>query len=211
MRSSVKRLDGMDISLEGGDISKGVNQDWFQSYWQRLAGCGPCTGANMMRYFGKRAGLDVPLAGKGQMLRLMEKAWGYLTPGVRGLNSVARFQEGMDRWLMDQCSVLRTRGLEVPGAREKRPALAEVAAFIRAGLGADSPVAFLNLHPGELSNLENWHWVTLIALYEEPEGGLYAEAIDNGRLLLLDIGLWLNTTRQGGGFVYCASGDAGAA
>ena len=94
MQASVRRMDGMDIRLGGWGVSQGVNQDWFSGYWQRLAGCGPCTGANMMRYLGSRAGIAAPYETKEQMLSLMGAAWGYLTPGARGLNSPERFREG---------------------------------------------------------------------------------------------------------------------
>jgi hypothetical protein len=64
-------------------------------------------------------------------------------------------------------------------------------------------VAFLNLHNACLPELDNWHWVTLTALSEGPEG-LTATAADNGNLITLDLSRWLKEAKRGGGFVTCA-------
>lgn len=194
-------MDGLDINTPEG-LYHGVDQDWYGRHWQRLAGCGPCTASNMLRYFGPRAGLTEQLQSKEQMRALMQQVWAHVTPGIRGLNSTARFQEGMHSLLRERGSPLRCRLLDIPPSPAPRPGEAAVAQFIREGLAADSPVAFLNLNRGRLHNLENWHWVTLIALREGPEG-LIATAADNGSLLQLDLSLWLRTSTLGGGFVSC--------
>lgn len=201
MTTELKRMDGLTIFTPEGPMH-GVDQDWYRLPWQRLAGCGPCTASNMLRYFGPRAGMHEALDSKEQMQALMQRVWGYVTPGLRGLNTTERFQEGMEQLLKEQGSQLRCRRLNIPPQPAARPDAAAVARFIREGLQADSPIAFLNLHRGQLYNLENWHWVTLTALHEGPHG-LTATAADNGDQLTLDLSKWLQTSTLGGGFVAC--------
>lgn len=203
MRTSLLRMDGMDIRLSSGGLMHGVDQDWYSGYWQRKAGCGPSTASNMLRYFGPRAAMRQATHSRQDMVDLMHGVWGYVTPGMRGLNSTQMFSQGMDTLLKEQGSALRCHSLDIPASQQGRPDKAQVTRFIREGLAADSPVAFLNLHRGQLMNLENWHWVTLISLEEGPGGQLFAQAIDNGRALRLDMGLWLDSSKLGGGFVYC--------
>lgn len=202
MRYSVQRMDGCDLEGPRAFRWHGVNQDWFESYWQRKAGCGPCTASNMLRYLSGRAALPWPVETREDMVRLMHLAWEDVTPGVFGLNSPHSFQEGMDRLLYKAGSPLRCRTLEVPASRRERPDAQAVAAFIAQGLSQDMPVAFLNLHNGSLRHLESWHWVTLLAL-DTRQGAMQATAVDNGRQLRLDLKEWLNTTNRGGGFVAC--------
>lgn len=202
MKSGIQNPAGLDI-IEGGRAFHGADQDWFSSAWRRQAGCGPTTAANMLRYMKERAALRLPCRTKQEMQALMDWVWGYVTPGLMGLNTPQAFREGMDRLLSELGSPLRCRVLEVAAEREGRPSGEETAAFLSEAFRADSPVAFLNLDRGALGNLESWHWVSLIGLEREGEG-LMAEAADNGRLLRLDLGLWLETTKRRGGFVYLA-------
>ena len=202
MTASVLRMDGCDITLPGGGVSHGVNQDWYPTYWRRTAGCGPCTASNMLRYWRERLALTLPTDSREQMVRLMEKTWGYVTPGVFGLNSPLRFQEGMDQLLQDLGSDMRCRVLLIPKAADERPALSDVAAFLQGGLEQDSPVAFLNLHNGTLSHLDRWHWITLLSV-EHTEGHLVAHGVDNGKRLTVDLSEWLKSSTLGGGFVSC--------
>ena len=49
----------------GGRTLYGCDQDWFASFWQRKAGCGPCTLANIMRYLGRAGKLSRPAVLEG--------------------------------------------------------------------------------------------------------------------------------------------------
>ena len=200
MRASIQNINGLDIYTQQA-VYHGADQDWFSTAWRRKAGCGPTTGANILRYLGERVPIELPGRSREDMQALMERVWGYITPGVFGLNSTQLFREGMDRLLSELGSPLRCRVLDVPAERESRPSPEAAANFLREAFEADSPVAFLNLDRGELSNLESWHWVSLVAV-EHEGGALTATAADNGHFLRLDLGLWLKTTRRNGGFVY---------
>ena len=126
----------------------------------------------------------------------------YLPPGswVTVLDCLCAHFPAIDReqWL-DR--IARGRVLDVPADERERPSIQRTADFFRQAFLADSPIAFLNLDRGALPGLESWHWVSLIAMDHEGDK-LTATAADNGQLLGLDIGLWLETTKRSGGFVY---------
>jgi hypothetical protein len=70
--------------------------------------------------------------------------------------------------------------------------------FIQESLLLDQPVAFLNLHHGEVLNLDSWHWVTIVAL--DAESGRI-RVYDGGKKWDIDLHLWYRTTPRAGGFV----------
>ena len=200
MQASIKDIHGLTISA-GEGLFHGADQDWFSSVWRRKAGCGPTTASNILRYMKERAFLTRAGGTKQEMQGLMEWVWEYVTPGVFGLDSTELFREGMDKLLGELNSPLRCRVLDVPADERERPSIQRTADFFRQAFLADSPIAFLNLDRGALPGLESWHWVSLIAMDLEGDK-LTATAADNGQLLGLDIGLWLETTKRSGGFVY---------
>lgn len=203
MTTSIATPEILQFPFPNGSPHYGCDQDWYRGFWQRKAGCGPCTGSNLLYYFARCGRLKLPMEVKDQegFIRLMEHSWGYLTPGVMGLNSPFLMQEGMDRMLSQLGSRGSSRVMEIPADEGKRPALAAVEAFIREGLNANSPVAFLNLSNGEVRNLENWHWVTVVGLSGSGNDAVM-DIYDNGHRLQVSLPLWLSTTRRGGGFVY---------
>lgn len=200
MQASIKDIQGLTISA-GERLYHGADQDWFSTVWRRKAGCGPTTASNILRYMKERAFLPKAGGTRQEMQGLMEWVWEYVTPGVFGLNSTELFREGMDKLLSELKSPLRCRVLDVPADERERPSVQRTAEFFRQAFEADSPIAFLNLDHGALHGLESWHWVSLIAMDHEGNT-LTATAADNGQLLGLDIGLWLETTKRSGGFVY---------
>lgn len=207
LRTSVARMDGFDIPEKGSSVQRGVDQEWYAGYRQRLSGCGPSTATNILRYYSDRLTLPMPAQTKEEARALMELVWDYVTPTLMGLNTTQRYVEGIDKLQAEKGWGLSCRRLDISARLDERPDAAQVASFIREGLAADCPIAFLNLSRGSLENLDQWHWVTLVALEEDGEQ-LWAEAVDNGRMLRLDLSLWLETTTRGGGFVYCATGEA---
>jgi hypothetical protein len=81
----------------------------------------------------------------------------------------------------------------------------------------DAPVAFLNLHAGDVEELDTWHWVTIIGVDEElgDLGGhgagtasFKARFYDHGQCREADVGRWLATTKTGGGFVFISNPQA---
>jgi len=201
------RPDHLHFSCPGSGVLFGCDQDWFRGFWQRKAGCGPCTGANLLLYLSRSGRLSLPMeiTDRGSFLSLMERSWEYLTPTVMGLNSPYLMQKGLDAFLKSLGSAMKSRVLNIPAEEDLRPSLEKAEAFIRKGLTENCPVAFLNLSNGDIAQLESWHWVTVIGL----EGtGKDADLViyDNGHQLRVNLSHWLRSTRRGGGFVYVGEG-----
>ncbi len=169
----------------------GYDQEWFTLPWKRMAGCGPTVAAMQAAYLrGER--LD-----RREALCAMEVAWRFVTPGMMGLNTTERYLVGMEKMLAHLRQTARFQALDIPGAHDARPGAAQMADFIREGLERDCPVAFLNLHAADLPNLEDWHWICVVAM----EGDAIATCYDNGNLLTLPLEEWRSRTHRGGGFV----------
>ena len=203
--SMLLRPDYLHFSCPGSGVLFGCDQDWFRGFWQRKAGCGPCTGANLILYLSRSGRLSLPMeiTDRASFLVLMERSWEYLTPGMMGLNSPFLMQRGLDAYLESLGSPLRSRVLEVPAQEALRPSPAQAEAFIRQGLEAGSPVAFLNLSNGDIPGLESWHWVTVIGVSGTGEDAAL-DIYDNGKQLSVSLPRWLRATKRGGGFVYVA-------
>jgi len=130
----------------------------------------------------------------------MQELWSLVTPGIMGVHLVGQFTKGVGVFLSKVPYAMTEHILKIPKAKKKRPSLATVVDFLVASFDADSPVAFLNLSKGSLTNLDEWHWVTLVAVEQEGER-VYATLYDAALTWKIDLGLWLETTTRGGGFV----------
>ncbi|MDI9520376.1 MAG: hypothetical protein QM308_04380 [Bacillota bacterium] len=203
MTSSVKIPELLQLSWPGAGPFFGCDQDWFPRFWQRKAGCGSCTGANILHYFSGRKKLSLPhdVVDQESFVRLMEYCWQYLTPSFRGLNSPFLMQKGLDEMMEHLGCPGKSLVLAVPDDPALRPSLKTAEQFIRAGVQSDSPVAFLNLHNGGQEQLENWHWVTVVGI-KGDENRAKLDIYDNGIRLAVDLGDWLVSAERGGGFVY---------
>jgi len=208
----IRQPEFLQFSAFGQGVLFGCDQDWFHGFWQRKAGCGPCTGSNILYYLSKSGRLSLPMEVKDRdsFIRLMEHSWEYLTPGVMGLNSPYMMQSGLDAMLAQLGTGYVSRVLDIPANERERPDAATAEAFIREGLAGDSPVAFLNLHNGNISHLESWHWVTVVGITGAGDSA-ELDIYDNGHRLKVSLPQWLQTTRRGGGFVYVVDSGSGAA
>lgn len=186
---------------DGESLRHGGDQDWYAELWQRQAGCGPTNCSNLMRYLAQtRPGCGAlcpyDAAQKPGFIQLMEDLWRYVTPGNMGVNTTAIFVEGAARYGRERGVPLATKALDVPAIHCSRRLYPQVAAFVSQALERALPVAFLNLSNGVLQNLDNWHWVTLVALKGDD-----ALAYDQGEAKWVDLAQWLATSMMGGGFV----------
>ena len=202
---SLSRPQAMDVLCPDGTRARGADQDWYSLPWRQRAGCGPTAAAVQMAYLAaRRPALAAlcPLEGReqGPFAAYMDQVWEYVTPGDHGLNRVEMYTGGVARFCGDRGVKLRPRALEVPAGGD-RPGFDRCAAFVRAGLEADCPVAFLNLDNGAVEDLDKWHWVLLSGL-EEGEGETLVTVVDGGRTFPIDLKLWYDTARDLGGFVW---------
>ena len=184
------------IGSEGSTLY-GCDQDWFRGFWQRKAGCGPCTLANIMLYLARAGKLNKPLAAKDAqgMLPIMEAMWEYVTPGIRGLNSTQRFVDGANQALSNAGCALQASALDInEGALPQERA--GIIHTIQTGL-SQAPVAFLSLLKHQLGDLEPWHWVTVAGLSPDGDDALL-HIYDNGLAFQLSLKTWLDAGGTGG-------------
>lgn len=208
-RTTLLHPEQLNIVGPEGRVCRGADQEWYRHKWQRMAGCGPTAAAVMTAYLSRTRGLTAlcPLEELAvpAFVDHMEAVWEHVTPGPHGLNRVPMFTDGLAAYAAGRGVALTPRALEVP-AQAPRPSLARCVEFIRAGLAADCPVAFLNLDNGEETRLDKWHWVLLTALETEGED-VRCAILDSGEEFTIDLGLWYRTARDRGGFV-CVPAEA---
>ena len=205
--AALDRLDLLDIPLENAAPAFGCDQDWYGEHWQRQAGCGPCTSATILYYLALSrpdlASLYTLPAGSKEPFRLfMDQIWHYVTPGRMGVNEAGMLVDGVTRYAGTRGIGLEAAVFGIPGLTGSRLPLDQFRDFIVAGLSRQTPVAFLNLSNGKLDNLDSWHWVTVTALFCDPQGQLFAELSDSGEKKRVNLTLWYTTTRLGGAAVY---------
>lgn len=189
---------------DGNRIYNGPDQSWYRKGFQRLAGCGPTSCSNIIWYLSqtREEYKDLcPYDGttyKG-FLKLMEEVWKYVTPGLMGLNKIEKFEQGVIEFGESKGFQLSCDLLKIPEKIQMdEEKIRETFDFIECALKKDLPVAFLNLHNGDLHNLESWHWVTI---YESDRKHGLVSILDQSRLEEIDLRHWLRNTNKGGGFV----------
>ena len=200
-RISLSHPELFDIAGPDGQVTRGADQDWYPDFWQRRAGCGPTAASVIFSYLAAVRPELRPLCPQRAEDRqaftgLMCRVWDYVTPASHGLNRPERMAQGMADYAAAAGISLTSLVFEVPAARTKRPDFAQAAAFVRAGLEEECPVAFLNLCRGKGKELDWWHWVTIIAME-----GDRVTILDSGREFDIDLALWYATTKKRGGFV----------
>ncbi len=204
---SISNLDLLKIlDDDTHETHYGCNQEWFPTKWQRLSGCGPSVATNIIYYlsqtqdiFGVKQGSN----NKNDFLELMEEVWKYVTPTLRGIHTTKMFYDSVLSYAVSKGVQVGYQHLDVPKQKSKRPELSGILKFLKEALLKDSPIAFLNLCNGHENNLDKWHWVTITSIeYNDAESSLFADVLDEGLIKKVDLALWYNTTKQGGGFVY---------
>lgn len=200
IKSAIKHPEYLYIHESEGLFSYGLDQEWFPMLWQRKAGCGPTTASTLMLYFLQQEKMQK--ISKEEALLLMQQLWKLVTPGIMGVHLISQFTRGVDSFLPRISSTLKAKTLLIPKVETRRPSLDQVVEFLVSSFEADSPVAFLNLSKGALTNLDEWHWVTLVAVEQEGEDKpVLATLFDASLQWKIDLGLWLASTTRGGGFV----------
>lgn len=192
----------LKIKAPNGGFYMGGSQNWFHDSWKRMSGCGPTTASGMLWYLARSrqnsALCEIGGADMSIFLKLMDIVFGYITPGMMGVNSTGIFVDGVVGYGNSRGVKLQTRVLDISPAVCKRPDSEALCDFILQSLSEDLPLAFLNLSNGSLVNLDNWHWVMIVAL--EPHS-MTATICDQGGTKEISLGEWLNTTALGGGLV----------
>jgi hypothetical protein len=185
----LKSLERLDIITPHGR-APGGSQFWYEDKWRRTAGCGPTAAANQIWYMS-----DTQDRSLAAYRALQDEMFGYVTPGLGGVNNSRIFTEGVAAYAKAHGLALNPLALDIP--RFGRPSAPETLGFISAGLLLDCPVAFLNLSNGNQQQLDGWHWVTIIRLDDDAT----ARISDQARIIEVNIEEWLGSTLLGGAFV----------
>lgn len=181
----------------------GSDQEWFSTERQRLTGCGPSAAANILFYIKRKENADCCGKDRTDLLSLMEETWKLVTPEKNGIPTTGLFMEKLEEYAKLHERSFRYSVLDVSSQQSERPSLDTVIKFIRHGLRADIPIAFLNLDHGAEEKIESWHWVTIAGMNcSEDEQTVHVSICDEGMTKQINLKLWLETTVQGGGFVY---------
>ncbi|MDR1137897.1 MAG: hypothetical protein LBK91_06200 [Synergistaceae bacterium] len=201
---SLSNIDAFKISDNDTDeVFYGCCQDWFGTGWQRLSGCGPSVACNIFIYHARGASAGGRARNKHSCAAMMEEVWKYVTPTKRGIHTAEMLRERVLAYGAAKGMTISSAICEVPKERSLRPSSAEVTSFLEDALSKDIPVAFLNLCNGQEKNLDEWHWVTVAAIETgDPKGRVPLCILDRGRMVKIDLALWLDTTSHGGGFVH---------
>jgi hypothetical protein len=188
------------------EIYHGCNQEWYTTFWQRMAGCGPTVATNLIFYLyhARRASEFRPNTfTKKYCVKMMEEMWKYVTPSIYGVNTTKMFYEAVLSYTKSKGFHVEYGLLDLPKNKSQRPGLSEILKFLEEALLKDAPVAFLNLCNGAEKNLDSWHWVTIISLeYTPNENQIFIHILDEGQIKKIDLPLWYSTTTKGGGFVF---------
>lgn len=191
-------------------------QEWYSFEWGRRAGCGPTCAANLTAYLAfTRPELRALYSGeridRGTFLRHMDEIYSFVKPGPMGLHRVELFSEGVAAFAASRGVLLTPHVFAVRGSHTpNRPPVSALMEFVRDGLAADCPLAFLNLSRGRVNNLQNWHWISITSADIELNH-LMARASDEGISREFNLRLWYLSTRMRGGLVYFTQekGDSG--
>ena len=202
---SISRPELLTIT-EGDRTWRGSDQMWYSDDWQQKAGCAPTCAALLVSYLAQTRPACAPLYPSGSwekrdVTALMEELWQHVTPGKHGVYTARHYAKGFRAFGESKGLALPTRELDIPRLHVARPTVDQCAAFLRSALVQDAPIAWFNRDHGEVEDLDEWHWVTIVALEERGDGALLCTYLDSGRELTADFRLWFQTTKQGGGLV----------
>ncbi len=172
----------------------GGNQDWYNSYIKRLAGCGPTTASTITMYELNK--LNYHEYTKKEFISLMKDLWKYITPGMMGVDTVNKYKDGYDKYLKtSNLNISKSKILILDTA-----SIDEIEKYLQEAIKTDHPVAFLNLNNGSEKQIDSWHWTTIVSL-ENINNNLYVEICDEGLLKKVNLSNWLNTSSRGS-FIY---------
>ncbi len=201
---SIKTISHINVVDSTGLEYFGCNQQWYETFWQRLSGCGPSVATTLLLYLQRSGQIDFAVSGYDQTdcKLVMDDIWSYITPTRQGVNTSDLFCEGILRFASDQGFKIECERFVFPRFDEERPELKDAVQFIADGLSHDCPVAFLNLHNGKAKNLEAWHWVSIVALdYDADFKTVNVTIFDGDKSDRIDFKTFYETTKKGGALV----------
>lgn len=174
----VKELNFPIVYDGNRKIGYGGNQDWFPGKWQRKAGCGSTSGANIAAYYAANCNDmvniytgDITHFDQNEYIKEMEEMYKYMTPGPFGYPYVSKFAEQFVLFCKE-------RGISLTShIYEKFKSTEGAYEFVKENIQKEIPIALLILfHRAPELKEDNWHWITITG-YEEDENGLETSSI----------------------------------
>lgn len=192
MRAKIKNINLFKVK-DNENIYYGFSQEWYKDIWQQKAGCGATVASSIINYYNQINNLkEIKIS---DALKIMEELWFYLLPTDHGLNSIKLFYDGIKNYYNKEVTIDY-----IDVKIQNKPSLDEVINFISKELSEDKPIAFLNLCNGKENNLDKWHWVVIVEIFEE-NGGYFLNIIDDKEIKKINLSLWYGTITNDGGFI----------
>ena len=193
MEAKINNIDLFKVK-DNENTYYGFSQEWYKDEWQRRAGCGSTVASSIINYYNQRNNFKE--VGISDALKIMEELWNYLLPTEQGLNSIKLFYDGIKSYYDDKEVTIDYINVDI----KNKVSLEEIIKFIYKELNEDRPLAFLNLCNGEENNLDKWHWVVVVEMFEE-NGEHFLNIIDDKEIIKINLSLWYRTIKNDGGFI----------
>ena len=193
MKVKIKNIDLMKVK-DNENTYYGFSQEWYKDISQQKAGCGATVASSIISYYNQIDNFKE--LGISDALKIMEELWLYLLPTEYGLNSIKLFYDGIKNYYNNREVIIDYINVDI----KDKPSLDEIINFIVKELSNDRPIAFLNLCNGEENNLDKWHWVLVIEIFEE-NGEYFLKIIDDKEIIKINLSLWYRTITNDGGFI----------
>ena len=193
MEAKINNIDLFKVK-DNENTYYGFSQEWYKDEWQRRAGCGATVVSSIINYYNQRNNFkEVRIS---DALKIMEELWNYLLPTEQGLNSIKLFYDGIKSYYDGKEVTIDYINVDI----KNKVSLEEIIKFIYKELSEDRPLAFLNLCNGEENNLDKWHWVVVVEMFEE-NGEYFLNIIDDKEIIKINLSLWYRTIKNDGGFI----------
>ena len=193
MKAKIKNIDFLKVK-DNENTYYGFSQEWYKDIWQQKAGCGSTVASSIISYYNQIDSFKE--IGISDALKIMEELWFYLLPTEQGLNSIKLFYNGIKNYYNAKEVTIDYINVDI----KDKPSLNKIIEFIEKELLEDRPIAFLNLCNGEENNLDKWHWVVVVEIFEE-NGEYFLNIIDDKEILKINLSLWYRTITNDGGFI----------
>ena len=193
METKINNIDLFKVK-DNENTYYGFSQEWYKDEWQRRAGCGATVASSIINYYNQRDNFKE--VGISDALKIMEELWNYLLPTEQGLNSIKLFYDGIKNYYDGKEVTIDYINVDI----KNKASLEEIIKFICKELSEDRPLAFLNLCNGEENNLDKWHWVVVVEMFEE-NGEYFLNIIDDKEIIKINLSLWYRTIKNDGGFI----------
>ena len=193
MEAKINNIDLFKVE-DNENTYYGFSQEWYKDEWQRRAGCGATVASGIINYYNQIDKFkEIKIS---DALEVMEELWNYLLPTEQGLNSIKLFHDGIKNYYEDREVTIDYINVDI----KNKVSLEEIIKFICKELSEDKPLAFLNLCNGEENNLDKWHWVVVVEMFEE-NGEHFLNIIDDKEIIKINLSLWYRTIKNDGGFI----------